>query len=109
MTSGTEPHRNASTGVPHAMASIIKSKWLRPIHRKQQSACLAQEFCFLTLVDLPDELYAGAIKEREYIVAKVVFIDLINLGGDFQRHASGARYSDRAVRALLRRNPSQEG
>src|ERR1700730_11181289 len=109
MTSGTEPHRNASTGVPHAMASIIKSKWLRPVHRKQQSGCLAQEFCFLALVDLPDELYARDINERQYIVAEVVFIDLVDLGGDLQRDAGGARYSDCAIRALFRRNPSQEG
>jgi hypothetical protein len=48
---------------------------------------------FLTLVDLPDELYARAIDEREYITAEVVFIDLVDLGGDFQRDASGAPYS----------------
>ena len=64
---------------------------------------------FLTLVDLPDELYARTIDEREYIVAEVFFIDLVDLGGDFQRDAGGARYSNRAVRALFRRNPPQEG
>jgi hypothetical protein len=57
--------------------------------------------CFLTLVDLTDELYAWAIDERQYIVAEVVFIDLVDLGGDFQRDASSARNPDRAVRALL--------
>ena len=61
------------------------------------------------LVDLPDELYARTIDEREYIVAEVFFIDLVDLGGDFQRDAGGARYSNRAVRALFRRNPPQEG
>ena len=29
----------------------------------------------------PDELDAGAVDERQYIVAEVVFIDLIDLGG----------------------------
>jgi hypothetical protein len=64
---------------------------------------------FLTLVDLADKLYARAIDEQEYIVAEVVFIELVDLGGDFQRDASGARYSNRAVRALFRRNPPKEG
>jgi hypothetical protein len=61
------------------------------------------------LVDLPDKLYARAIDEREYFLPVVVFIDLVDLGGDFQRDASGARYSNRAVRALFRRNPPKEG
>ena len=61
------------------------------------------------LVDLPDELYARTIDEREYIVAEVFLIDLVDLGGDFQRDAGGARYSNCAVRALFRRNPPQEG
>jgi Glycosyl transferases group 1 len=52
---------------------------------------------------------ARAIYEREYFFAVVVFIDLVDLGGDFQRDASGARYSNRAVWTLFRRNPPQEG
>jgi len=64
--------------------------------------------CLLTLVDLPDELYARAIDEREYIVAEALFIDLVDLGSDFQRDAGGARYSNRAVRALFRRNPPRK-
>jgi hypothetical protein len=34
-----------------------------------------------TRVRIPDELDAGAVDERQYIVAEVVFIDLIDLGG----------------------------
>ena len=49
-----------------------------------------------TRVRIPDELDAGAVDERQYIVAEVVFIDLIDLGGDLHRDASCARYSDRA-------------
>ena len=56
------------------------------------------------LVDLPDELYARAIDEREYFFAVVVFIDLVDLGGDFQRDASGARYSNRAVDLARRKS-----
>jgi len=42
-------------------------------------------------------------------VTEVVFIDVVHLGGDLQRHASSARYSNRAVRVLFGRNPPQEG
>ena len=35
------------------------------------------------LVDLPDELYARTIDEREYIVAEVFFIDLVDLAAIF--------------------------
>ena len=65
-----------------------ESKRLRPIHGKQQSRCLAEEFCFVTLVDLSDELYARVIDERQYSVAEVVFIDLVDFGGDLQWNAS---------------------
>ena len=57
----------------------------------------------------PKELYARAIDERDNVVAEVVFIDLVDFGGDFQRDTGGARYSNRAVRPLLRRNPPQKG
>ena len=65
--------------------------------------------CFLTLVDLTDELYAWAINKREYFTVEVLFIDLIDLGCYLQWDASSARNPDSAVRALFRRNPSKEG
>jgi hypothetical protein len=39
---------------------------------------------FLTLVDLADKLYARALDEREYIIAEVVLIELVDLGSDFE-------------------------
>jgi len=62
----------------------------------------------LPAFDLPDEFNALAIDEREYIVAEVGFIDS-TLAPILSGNASGARYSDRTIRALFRRNPSQEG
>ena len=61
------------------------------------------------LVDLPDKLYARDIDDWEYLFAEIIFIDRVDLGGEFQRDAGGARYSNRAVRALFRRNPPQKG
>ncbi len=60
------------------------------------------------LIDLSDELYVRTIDERQDIIAEVVFIDLVDLGCNLQRDASGSRYSYRAVRTLFRRNSSQE-
>ena len=109
MTSGIDPQRNASTGVPHAMASIMT----RPNGSGQstgnnRAAASPKNFVF-SLGDLADELYVRAVDEWQYVVAKVVFINLIDLGGDLQRDAGSPRYADRAVGAFFRRNPPQEG
>jgi hypothetical protein len=53
-----------------------------PINRTQQSGRLTQETRFLMVVDLPGELYAWAINKREYLVAEILFIDLVDLGCD---------------------------
>jgi hypothetical protein len=66
-------------------------------HRKQQSGCLVEELSFLTIVDLPDELYARAIDEREYIVAEVVSSTLAAIFSGMP----AARHSDRAVGAAF--------
>ena len=59
MISGTEPRRKASTGVPHAIASIIdQPERFRPIDRKQQRQRLAEKFALVPLVDLADEFDA---------------------------------------------------
>ena len=109
MTSGTEPQRNARTGVPHDMASIITSpNGSGQSTGNNRAAASPKNFVFSRSL-IPDELYAWAINKREYILAEVVLIDLVDLGGDLQRDASGVRYSNRAIRALFRRNPSQEG
>jgi hypothetical protein len=46
------------------------------------------------------------MNEREYLVAEVLFIDLVDLGCDLQWDACSARNPDRAVRTLFRRNSS---
>ena len=53
------------------------------------------------LIDLANELYARTIDERAYIVAEIILIDLVDLSGDLQRDASGARYPDCAVWPLF--------
>lgn len=60
------------------------------------------------LVDLPDELYARNIYDWEYLFAEIIFIDRVDLGGEFQRDAGGPRYSKRTVCALFRRNPPRK-
>src|SRR5215831_20526151 len=78
---------------PSPQSSLVQT--VPAIYWEQQRGSLAQKFCFLTLVDLPDKRNSGAVDEREYLVTEVVFIDLVHLGGDLQRHASSARYSNR--------------
>jgi hypothetical protein len=37
---------------------------------------------------------------QTFLVTEVVFINFVELGGDFQRDAGGARYSNRTIGAL---------
>jgi hypothetical protein len=39
----------------------------------ESNGCVAEELHFLTLVDLPDELYARAIDERAHFVFVISF------------------------------------
>src|SRR4029077_10185679 len=78
-----------------------ESKRLRPVYWEQKSGRLAEECCFLALVDLADELYARTIEERAYLGTEVVFIYLVDLGGDLQRDAGGPRNSGGGGRAVF--------
>ena len=83
MISGTEPRRNPRTGVPHAIASIMtSSKWFGPIDWKQQRQCVAEEFCFVAIVDLSHELHAGATEQGCDYLTKIGFVDFVDFGGD---------------------------
>jgi hypothetical protein len=62
-----------------------ESKRFRPVHRDQKSSRVAEELCFLALVDLADELHVRTIEEWAYLGAEVVFVDLVHLGRDLQR------------------------
>ena len=99
LTATERQHRGAARhGFDHH-----EPKRLRPVHREEKRGGLAQEFRFLPLVDLTDELDAGTFDEREDLGAEIVLIDPVHLGGDLERDAGGARYPDGAVRALFRR------
>jgi hypothetical protein len=60
--SETDPWRKASTGVPHAIASIITKARLRPIDREQERLRLAQEF---GLAELSEVFCAVTIQVRQ--------------------------------------------
>ena len=57
MTSGTEPRRQAMTGVPQAIASIItRPNGSGQSIGKQQRAGVAEELVLVSAADLADEL-----------------------------------------------------
>src|SRR5215831_874446 len=64
-TSGTDPRRNAITGVPHAMASIITSpNGSGQSIGKQQGRGICEEILLGPFVDLPDDLDLLAVDQR---------------------------------------------
>ena len=68
MISGTEPLRKASTGVPHAIASIMT----RPNGSGQSIGNMrfAEEFALRTLVDLSYEFDARLVEQRAMVSRK---------------------------------------
>ena len=64
-TSGTDPRRRATTGVPQAeRLGHDQPKRLGPIDRVQQGERVAEEFGFLRVADLADELDPAAAEQR---------------------------------------------
>ena len=103
----TEPQRNAEyrRAASHGLDFITSPNGSGQSMGNTRAAALGEEFCLLTLVDLPDEFDARAIDEWQYIVSEIVFIDLVDFGRDLQR----MRWRHRAilicaVRTLFRRN-----
>jgi hypothetical protein len=106
MTSATEPLRKASTGVPHAIASIMT----RPNGSGRRSgtarrARLAEEFALGGLVDLTDEFNAGPVEQRLDPYAEILLVDL---GRNLERDAESARDSNRRLDPFFRRNAAEE-
>ena len=88
MISGTEPRRNASTGVPHAMASIITSPKGSGQSTGNSSALAPPRNSLLPrslispMYSIPGPLSSGSICSRKYD-----FIYLVDLCRDLERHA----------------------
>ena len=108
--SGTEPQRQATTGVPQAMASIIT----RPNGSGQSIGnssawALPRNADFSRVADLAHELDQGIVEQRLDDLAEVGRVRGVDLGRDLQRQARALGDGDRPVRALLRRDPAEEG
>ena len=95
-TSGTEPQRQAITGVPQAIASIIT----RPNGSGQSignssAVGIAEELGLLVVADLADELDQRIVEQRLDHLVEIGPVGGVDLGGDLQRHAR-ARWRSRS-------------
>ena len=109
-TSGTEPQRQAITGVPQAMASIIT----RPNGSGQsignsRAAALPRKADFSRVADLAHELDQRVVEQRLDLLVEVGAVGGVDLGRDLQPHARALGDRDRPVRPLLRRDAAEEG
>ncbi len=109
MTSGMDPRRYASTGVPHASASIRhNAEWFRPIIRTDQRIGIAEEVVLFFVGDLADIFHERMIEQRFDLRRKIFPVDGIYFGGDTQRHARLFGQGDGMVRAFLRRDAAEK-
>ena len=109
ITSGTEPQLNAITGVPQIMDSIIT----RPNGSGQSIAnsvkyAPRQEYRFLGVVDLADELNMTLRQQRLDLGLEVFLVGVVDLGGYFELHAGARSGADRLVDALLGRDAARK-
>ena len=103
MISATEPRRKASTGVPHAMASIMtRPNGSGQSTGKRTARASPRKSDLFALVDLPDKLDTGQVEQRHDALAEIGFIDLIHLGRDLQRHTQRLRYLNGPVGSFFR-------
>lgn len=98
---GTLNHFARDVGVPLNLQAAVRKLFTGQVTKVDVGGANGRVFV--------NELYSGAINERQNFAAEIVFIDLVDLGGDLQRNTGCAGNPDRAVRALFRRNPAQEG
>ena len=70
MISGTEPQRQATTGVPQAMASIMTGPKGRPVDREQKGRALPRNRGLLGIADLAHELDQRIAEQGSIVSAK---------------------------------------
>ena len=107
--SGTDPRLNAITGVPQAMASIMTrpngsgqsmgtSKTVAPLKNS--------DFC--AVVDFADKFDVCRLHHRLDLFLVILAIRVVDLGGDFQRHAAMLGDANGAVHTLFRSYAAKE-
>ena len=109
ITSGTEPRRQATTGVPQAIASI----WTRPKGSGQSignsnAEAPPRKACFSLSLTSPIYSTPRTLDERADRLVKIGLVDLVDLGGDLELDAGAPGDLDRPVRALFRADPAEE-
>src|SRR4051794_25095611 len=93
----------ASHGLDHH-----QSEWLVPLNREQQTERFAEQFIFhreICFADILDEL---SVEVRLDLLVEVSLEHWLNFANDLQRHTSTFGDFNRNVRALHRRNASEE-
>ena len=109
-TSGTEPRRQATTGVPQAMASIMA----RPNGSGQSignrsAAASPRNAGLLGVADLADELDQRVGEQRLDHPLEVGPVGRVDLGRDLEPEPRAPGDRDRPVGPLLRRDAAEEG
>ena len=109
MTSGTAPQRHATTGVPHAMASITT----RPNGSGQsigkRSAAALPRKARLSLSPISPMTRPRLAEQGLDHLGKIGPVDRVNLRGDLESEPCAPSDGDGAVGPLLGRDPSEEG
>ena len=109
ITSGTEPQRNAITGVPHAIASIMTSpNGSGQSIGNSSAAAPPRNVVLLASPISPTNSMRGSVEQRLDLRLVVLLIVLVDLGGDLQRHAQRAARSRSRDRGASRARCAQK-
>src|SRR5258706_11339417 len=108
-TSATEPDRNAITGVPHAMASIItRPKGSGQSIGNSKAEAPARNFCLAASSTSPiSRMVAVDLRFKPFL--EVTPLPTWYFRRDAKRHSGGARNADCGLRALLGGEPAEKG
>src|SRR5215212_2075927 len=85
-----------------------KAEGFWPIDRKNQPCRLTEKLTFIALVYLADKLDVASVHERCDYIAKVCFINLVDLRCNLEWKASCTRNGNGTVRSFLGRNAAEE-
>jgi hypothetical protein len=109
MTSGTDPHERVTTGVPHAIASIIASPNGSGQSMVNNNArALSRNPFFSDSLISPIYSISGGHRRGFTHCLIVVAVDHVDLRRYFEWNSNATRHLDRNVRAFFRRYSTEK-
>src|SRR6516162_5893240 len=109
MTSGTDPRRKATAGVPQAIASISANPNGSGQSIGNNSGIALPKNLLFVIADLGEKIDYWIVQKRLHFIVEIVFVKFVDLRRDNERHPGAAGDLDCPIRPLLGADPADEG